>query len=49
MLSMAAYGANETTEQQLISGLHLPEDKEANKIGFQKLIDTFNVRLHSIL
>ncbi|CAD6204861.1 GSCOCG00003018001-RA-CDS [Cotesia congregata] len=42
MLSMAAYGANETTEQQLISGLHLPEDKEANKNGFEKLVDTFS-------
>ncbi|XP_014298428.2 ovalbumin-related protein X [Microplitis demolitor] len=42
VLSMAAFGARDITEQEIKSGLHLHQDNEINKNGFQSLVDYFN-------
>ncbi|XP_057318332.1 uncharacterized protein LOC130663229 [Microplitis mediator] len=42
VLSMASYGAGGNTQQQMRSTLHIPENDEVGKRGFQSLIDNLN-------
>ncbi|KAF7988285.1 hypothetical protein HCN44_007817 [Aphidius gifuensis] len=41
-LAMTVFGARNDTAKQIRSVLHLSEDDEVNKLGYQHLIDTFN-------
>ncbi|XP_044018952.1 serpin B3-like [Aphidius gifuensis] len=41
-LAMTVFGARNNTAKQIRSVLHLSEDDEVNKLGYQHLIDTFN-------
>lgn len=43
VLSMAAYGAQGTTAEQMKKALHLPDKDTVANLGFQNFIDTFNV------
>ncbi|XP_057318331.1 uncharacterized protein LOC130663228 [Microplitis mediator] len=42
VLSMASYGAGGNTKAQMRSTLHIPENDEVGKRGFQSLIDNLN-------
>lgn len=47
VLAMTSYGAREKTQQQMRSGLHIPDDLSYGKDGYQSIIDNLNVRFYS--